>query len=74
MSSQAADKACAIPPIQADQCQVWWATSTVVPPGLIRVLDTEERERLQQLHRKQDRALGSGGSRLCWCPGTGAAS
>ena len=57
MSSQVAGDAYAIPPIGTERCQVWWATSTAVPPGLIRLLDSEERKRLYRLHREQDRAL-----------------
>jgi 4'-phosphopantetheinyl transferase len=47
----------AIPPIAAGQCQVWWATTTAVPPDLVRLLDTGERERLSRLYREEDRAL-----------------
>ena len=53
MSSQAY----AIPPIAAGQCQVWWATTPAAPPGLVRLLDPGERERLSRLCRKEDRAL-----------------
>ena len=50
-------QACAIPPIPAGQCQVWWATTTAVPPDLVRLLDAGERERLSRLYREEDRAL-----------------